>query len=90
MMWHVWELEEGIQVEQRRAGGWKVRTRHQTSEDKSRILQGLEGDIRGCRFDPIVKKDEPCEPLRTGVKWSHLCFRIIWKQTARVNCSWLQ
>ena len=71
-------------------GGWKVRTRHQTSEDKSRILQGLEGDIRGCRFHPIAKKDEPCEPLRTGVKWSHLCFRIIWKQTARVNCSWLQ
>lgn len=68
-------------------GGWKVRKRHQTSEDKSRILQGLEGDIRGCRFHPIAKKDEPCEHLHTGVKWSHLCFRIIWKQTGRVNCS---
>lgn len=42
-----WRKESGWSREGQ--GGWKVRTRHQTSEDKSRILQGLECNFRGFR-----------------------------------------
>ena len=83
-----WRKESGWSREGQ--GEWKVRTRHQTSEDKSQILQGLECNVRGFRVHPIAKRDEPCETLDTGEKWSDLCFRIIWKQTGRMNWSWLQ
>ena len=42
MMWHVWELEEGIQVEQRRAGGME-------GKNKTSDLRGQESDTAGPR-----------------------------------------
>lgn len=41
-MWRVWELEEGIRVEQRRAGGME-------GKDKTSDLRGQESDTAGPR-----------------------------------------
>ena len=75
-----WRKESGWSREGQ--GGWKVRTRHQTSEDKSRILQGLECNVRGFR--------SYCQEGWALSNFTYLCFRIIWKQTGRMNCIWLQ